>query len=314
MHRHKDPYSLAPAHKGASVAMGNFDGVHRGHRTVIDLALAHGGGAPLGIVTFEPHPRSFFAAGAPPFRLMNADTRAHRLEKIGVQELYEIPFDATLSSLSAEEFVDRVLVEALGIAHVVVGADFCFGKGRSGTAQMLAEMGAARGFGVTIAPLVTEDAQAISSTAIRKALTDGRPEDAAAMLGHWHRIDGPVIHGAKRGRDLGFPTANLAVEDLHLPRFGVYAVLFDVLDGPHKGSYQGAASIGSRPMFGENRPNLETYVLDFKGDLYGAEVSVALVSFERPEMKFDSLDALVAQMKRDVDACRTSLAPHFGRP
>jgi riboflavin kinase/FMN adenylyltransferase len=147
----------------------------------------------------------------------------------------------------------------------------------------------------------------VSSTAIRAALTDGRPRDAAAMLGHWHRIEGPVIRGDQRGRDLGYPTANMSISGLHPPRFGVYAVQVDVLTGTHRGTYNGAASIGVRPMFGVNTPNCETYIFDFKGDLYGAELSVALVDYLRPELKFDGLDALIVQMGKDCDRAREIL-------
>jgi len=156
--------------------------------------------------------------------------------------------------------------------------------------------------------LVTEGGAEISSTNIRQALAEGRPRDAAAMLGHWHRIEGEVLHGEKRGRDLGYPTANMSVEGLHLPRLGVYAVLVDVLTGPHKGSYHGAASLGVRPMFGVNTPNLESFLFDFKGDLYGQHLSVALVDYLRPEMKFDGLPALIAQMDQDCERARTLLA------
>jgi riboflavin kinase/FMN adenylyltransferase len=148
----------------------------------------------------------------------------------------------------------------------------------------------------------------ISSTSIRHALTEGRPRDAAAMLGHWHRIEGEVIHGEKRGRELGYPTANMALDGLHLPRFGVYAVLVDILTGPQQGSYHGAASLGVRPMFGENRPNLETFLFDFKGDLYGQHLSVALVDFLRPELKFDGLPALITQMDADCATARDILS------
>ncbi len=306
MHRHIAPFQLDDVHRGASVALGNFDGVHLGHQAVIDAARLPD--APLGIVTFEPHPRSYFAPDAPPFRLMNAEARANRLAKLGVEELYELSFDAALAGLSAEAFVAEVLVGLLGIKHLVVGADFRFGKGRAGDAELLQTLGARYGFGVTITPLLAEGADAVSSTAIRTALTEGRPRDAARMLGHWHRIEGPVEHGEKRGRELGYPTANLAMEGLHLPRFGVYAVLFDVLDGPHRGQYHGAASLGVRPMFGVNTPNLETFVLDFSGDLYGADVSVALIEFLRLEENFDGLDTLIAQMEQDVTRCREVLA------
>ncbi len=274
---------LEAADRGASVAMGNFDGIHLGHRAVIGLAAAEP--APLGVITFEPHPRQFFAPKAPPFRLMNAEARAHRLEKIGVTRVYELPFDATLAAMPPQTFATEVLSRGLGVSHVVVGADFCFGKNRAGTAADLAAFGQTLGFGVTVAELIADAGTEISSTNIRAALTEGRPRDAARMLGHWHRIEGEVIHGEKRGRELGFPTANMALAGLHLPRFGVYAVKVDVLTGPHQGSYWGAASLGVRPMFGVNTPNLETYLLDFAGDLYGAHISVALVDYLRPEVE-----------------------------
>jgi riboflavin kinase / FMN adenylyltransferase len=289
--------------RGASVALGNFDGVHLGHKSVIDLARTD---APLGVVTFEPHPREFFRPGAP-FRLMNAEARANRLAALGVQHLYELPFDATLAGLSPQAFVTQVLADGLGVSHVVVGADFCFGKGRTGTAADLQTLGNTAGFRTTIAPLIHAEGAEISSTAIRTALSEGRPRDAKAMLGHWHRIEGPVIHGEKRGRELGYPTANMSVAGLHLPRMGVYAVLVDVLTGPHKGRYMGAASLGIRPMFGENRPNLETYLMDFKGDLYDQHLSIAFVDYLRPEMKFDGLPALITQMAADTDRARSIL-------
>ncbi|MFN6977554.1 MAG: bifunctional riboflavin kinase/FAD synthetase [Gemmobacter sp.] len=305
MHVHRT-WPVPPDYRGASVAMGNFDGVHRGHRAVIDLARRPD--APLGIVTFEPHPRAFFAPDAPPFRLMNRGARAHRLEKLGVEQLYELPFDAALAALAPEDFARRVLAEGLGVRHIVVGADFCFGKGRAGTAGDLGRFGAAMGFGVTVADLVSVDGVEVSSTAIRRALAEGRPREAAAMLGHWHRIEGPVIHGEKRGRTLGFPTANMDLTGLHLPRFGVYAVSVDVLDGPHRGSWGGAASLGVRPMFGVNTPNLETFLFDFDGDLYGATLSVALVEFLRPEVAYAGVPALVAQMEADCAQARAILA------
>lgn len=294
--------------RGASVAIGNFDGVHIGHRSVIDLARKGAPDAPLGVLTFEPHPRVFFAPDAPPFRLMNPAARAHRLEKLGVARLYELPFNAELAGLSPEAFAREVLCEGLGVSHVVIGADFCFGKGRAGTAQDLASFGKDMGFDVTVAPLLERSEATVSSTAIRAALSDGRPRDAAAMLGHWHRIEGPVIGGEQRGRKLGYPTANMSIDGLHPPAFGVYAVLVDVLEGPHQGSYHGVASLGVRPMFGENVPNIETYVFDFSGDLYGTPLSVGLVEYLRGEEKFDSLEALIAQMDKDSARAREILA------
>ncbi|MCL1628773.1 MULTISPECIES: bifunctional riboflavin kinase/FAD synthetase [Roseinatronobacter] len=283
--------------RGASVAMGNFDGLHLGHRAVIDLARRTA--VPLGVVTFEPHPRQFFTPEAPPFRLMNAQARAHRLDILGVERLYELPFDAKLSELTARDFAVQVLHDGLGIRHVVIGADFCFGKGRAGTATDLQALGAELGFDVTVAQLVAHDGEVFSSTAIRAALTEGDPRHAARMLGHWHRIEGPVLHGEKRGRALGYPTANMSIEGLHPPRFGVYAVLVDVLDGPHAGRHHGVASMGVRPMFGVNTPNLETFLFDFKGDLYGARLSVALVDHLRDEVAFEGVDKLITQMDKD---------------
>ncbi|MGR3760863.1 bifunctional riboflavin kinase/FAD synthetase [Roseobacteraceae bacterium NS-SX3] len=302
-------YQYAEAQdRGASVAIGNFDGVHRGHQSVIGLARKAAPDAPLGVLTFEPHPREFFAPGAPPFRLMSADARASRLEKLGVERLYQINFNAALAGLAPEEFARKVLADGLGLAHVVVGADFCFGRGRTGNARDLVRFGEEMGFGVTVAPLMEYSEHTVSSTAIRQALSDGRPRDAAAMLGHWHRIEGKVIGGEQRGRELGFPTANMSIDGLHPPKFGVYAVLVDVLDGPHKGSYWGAASVGVRPMFDGEHPNIETFLFDFSGDLYGATLSVGLVEYLRPEMKFDGLDGLIAQMDADCAQARDILA------
>lgn len=305
----RDAQFIDPSDRGAAAAIGNFDGVHLGHQSVLDIArsIAESTDTPLGVMTFEPHPRAFFAPKSTPFRLMNATARANRLEKLGVRKLYELPFNKGLAALSAQEFASQIIAENLGLTHVIVGEDFCFGKGRSGTAADLTAFGERYGFGVTIAPMLDLGAGEVSSTAIRAALTDGRPRDAARMLGHFHRIDGPVIRGDQRGRDLGYPTANMSIAGLHPPKFGVYAVEVDVRDGPHKGSYQGAASIGTRPMFGENVPNCETFIFDFKGDLYGTEISVALVDYLRGEEKFDSLEALITQMNADCARARAIL-------
>ena len=296
--------------RGASAAIGNFDGVHLGHQAVIDIARTEGAriNAPLGVLTFEPHPREYFAPDAPPFRLMGRAARASRLQKLGVQRLYEMNFNAALSALSPQEFARDIIADGLGLRHVVVGADFCFGKGRAGNAEMLTQFGAQLGFGVTVTPLLKATTGQVSSTAIRNALTEGRTRDAAAMLGHWHRIEGIIISGEQRGRGLGYPTANMSIDGLHPPRFGVYAVRVDVLNGPHAGQYTGAASLGVRPMFNGERPNLETFLFDFSGDLYGAEMSVALVEFLRPEETFDSLESFIAQMDADCVRARAILA------
>ena len=304
----RDYHYVDPDDRGASAAIGNFDGVHLGHQSVIDLARTASPQAPLGVLTFEPHPRAFFAPDAPPFRLMSREARASRLEKLGVAYLFELNFNASLAALTPEEFARRVIAEGFGLSHVIVGADFCFGKGRSGTADDLVRFGREMGFGVTVAPLLAHSDTTVSSTAIRQALSNGQPREAAKMLGHWHRIEGPVIGGEQRGRELGYPTANMSIEGLHPPAFGVYAVLVDVLSGPHKGSYHGVASMGVRPMFGENTPNLETFIFDFSGDLYGTPLSVALIEHLRPEEKFDGLDALIRQMDADSQRAREILA------
>jgi len=306
----RDFQYVTEADRGASAAIGNFDGVHLGHRSVIDIARAAGAkiNAPLGILTFEPHPREYFAPDAPPFRLMGPEARAHRLEKLGVERLYEINFNAALSALTPGEFARNVISDGLGLRHVVVGADFCFGKGRAGNAADLEAFGAEMGFGVTIARLLEGDTGQVSSTAIRRALTEGEPRSAADMLGHWHRIEGPVIGGEQRGRELGYPTANMSIGGLHPPKFGVYAVLVDVLEGPHKGTYHGAASLGVRPMFNGEVANLETFIFDFSGDLYGTDLSIGLVEYLRPEETFDSLEAFIAQMDTDCLRARQILA------
>jgi riboflavin kinase/FMN adenylyltransferase len=299
------------ADRSASVAIGNFDGVHLGHQAVIDIARHHAKrlSAPLGVLTFEPHPREYFAPDAPPFRLMNAEAKSHRLERLGIDILYELSFNAALSSLSPQAFAREVIVDGLGLSHVVIGRDFRFGKDRTGTATDLEIMGAEMGFEVTVTELIETNGIEVSSTRIREALSDGRPRDAAAMLGHMHRIEGPVERGDQRGRLLGYPTANMSISGLHPPCFGVYAVEVRVLTGDHTGDHHGVASLGVRPMFGKNLPNLETFLFDFSGDLYGTHLSVALVEFLRPELKFDSVDELVRRMDEDSMRAREILAP-----
>lgn len=303
----RDYQFVAPEHRGASAAIGNFDGVHLGHQAVIDLARQAAPDAPLGVLTFEPHPRQYFAPDAPAFRLMSSEARASRLAKLGVERLYQLNFNMALAALSPREFAQNVLTEGLGLCHVVVGADFCFGKGRAGSVSDLRALGSEFGFGVTVAELLETGGVEVSSTAIRTALTEGRPRDAAAQLGHWHRIEGPVIGGEQRGRELGYPTANMSIDGLHPPKFGVYAVLVDIADGPHRGTYHGAASVGVRPMFDGQVPNIETFLFDFTGDLYGTTLSVALVDYLRPELKFDSLQALIDQMDADCTQARAIL-------
>lgn len=295
--------------RGAVAAIGNFDGVHLGHQSVLDIARAEAEriGAPLGVVTFEPHPREFFSPGSEDFRLTSSASRAHRLDKLGVDILYELSFTPTLAGLLPQEFAQKVLHDGLGLKQVVVGQDFHFGKGRAGNIDSLREFGAPLGMDVSVAPLKDLGDIEISSTAIREALHNGAPKRAAAMLGHWHHIEGTVVRGDQRGRDLGFPTANMWLQGLLKPKFGIYAALVDVLTGPHAGRYHGAASLGLRPTFGGTEPNLETFIFDFRGDLYGSQISVGLVEYLRPEEKFDSLEGLIKQMDADCDRARQIL-------
>ena len=295
--------------KGAVVAIGNFDGVHLGHLSILDrvAAEAKGTGAPVGVVTFEPHPRQFFQPEAPPFRLMTRESRIRRLESVGVQVVFELSFDGNLSSVTAREFARRILSGELGVSHVVVGEDFRFGKNRGGNAADLARFGDEDGFSVSVSPLVADGGFEFSSTAIRKALSNGQVEQATQMLGHHHRIEGRVEGGNRRGRDLGFPTANLSLVGNFVPAHGVYAVRVDVIGNTNVKTYDGVASIGVRPTFGQNPANLEVHLFEFDGNLYGNLISVALVSFLRPELRFDNVDALVQAMRTDCNRSRDIL-------
>ncbi len=297
--------------RGAVVAIGNFDGVHRGHQAVIGTArdLAREMGAPLAVMVFEPHPRQFFAPDAPFFRLSSFRAKVALLADQGVDIVYALPFDAHMAALTAPEFVTEVLIEGLGAIHVAVGYDFCFGKGRAGDITLLRYMGDMEGFGVSVisAQGDGEGAAAYSSTRIRDALTEGRVEDAAHMLGRPWFIEGRVLDGDKRGRTIGFPTANVALDGVVTPKLGVYAVEIEIEDGDHKGTYKGVANLGKRPTFNKKDVLLEVNLFDFAGDIYGAHLRVSLVGFIRPEQKFDGLDALKAQIAADADAARKIL-------
>ncbi|MEM7236926.1 MAG: bifunctional riboflavin kinase/FAD synthetase [Pseudomonadota bacterium] len=293
--------------RGATVALGNFDGVHRGHQALIAAARSEAPDAPLGVISFSPHPRRFFQPDAPPFLLTTQAEKIRRLRRAGVDHLYDVPFDARLSAMSPDAFIEGVLCSGLGVSHLVVGEDFRFGKARAGDAGYLRQRGEDLGFGVTIHQLIAGDAGEYGSTAIRVLIAEGRCEDAAAQLGCWHCISGPVIQGDQRGRDLGYPTANIAFNEQMAPAYGVYAAMITVHDGPHAGDYPGVASIGERPTFGINAPNFEVHLFEFSGDLYGAEISAALVSRLRGEEKFTSVQALIAQMDADSALARERL-------
>lgn len=298
--------AITAADRGASIAIGNFDGVHRGHQAVLDLSRR--ADAPLAVMTFEPHPRELFAPQAPAFRLMGLEARADRLADFGVEKLFLVPFDREFSAITAEGFCADVLAGRMGARQVVVGADFRFGAKRAGDIAFLQDAGERLGFDVVIADLVAEAGDEVSSTAIRTALSEGRVRDAHAMLGHLHRIEGVVEQGDQRGRDLGLPTANLSMDGLLIPRFGVYAVRVTIKDGPHAGEYNGVSSLGVRPTFGVNKPNFETFIFDFKGDIYGARISVGLVEYLRPEEKYDDLNALIDQMNLDMANAKSVLS------
>lgn len=301
---------LGAEQRGASAALGNFDGVHLGHQALIAEAARAGQPleAPLGAITFEPHPRRFFQPDAPPFRLTTAAEKARLLAGLGLRRLYELTFDQALAAMEPEDFADQVLARGLGLRHLIVGENFRFGRARRGDARLLRNMAGALGFSVSIAHLVEGPQGRYSSTAVRVQIEQGQCEEAARQLGRWHAVRGAVLTGDRRGRALGFPTANLAFGEQMVPRHGIYAARAEILDGPHAGVRDGVASIGVRPTFGENAANFEVHLFDFDGDLYGAEISCGLVSFLRPEARFDSAEALVAQMRLDAELARHRLA------
>ena len=300
---------LDASDRGASAAIGNFDGVHLGHQALIESARGHAAtDKPLGVITFEPHPRRFFQPDSAPFRLTRAAEKARILQQLGVQRLFKLNFDAAMAGMPAEDFVANVLKRDLNLSHIVTGADFRFGKGRTGDTDLLRKMGARMGFGVTVHDLIGDETGDFASSALRTLIKEGRCEDAARQLGRWHTVRGPVVKGDQRGRDLGYPTANLLFDDCLIPRYGIYATWVDVLDGPLSGRYPGVASIGERPTFGINAPNFEVHLFDFSGDLYGTQISVSLVKYLRGEEKFDSVEDLITQMDADSADARRVLA------
>ena len=298
--------------QGAVLAIGNFDGVHIGHQQVIGdaRALAEAKNAPLGVMLFDPHPQQFFAPDAPPFRLTRLVTRAALLADLGVDFTLALPFDAAMAACEAEDFITDILVGKLNVSAVCVGYDFCFGKGRKGNFAMLRDVGGEMGFETfaTEAVLQPDSTNPFSSSAIRNFLRDGEPEKAAALMGHAFAIEAEVQTGDRRGHTIGFATANMPLDDYVLPKFGVYAVRADVLDGDFAGqALRGVANLGLRPTVGTDKPRLESHFFDFDGDLYGANLRVSLLHFIRPEQKFDGLDALKAQIAKDSDKAREML-------
>ncbi|MEM6899474.1 MAG: riboflavin biosynthesis protein RibF [Pseudomonadota bacterium] len=298
-----DYRDLPKATAGMAVALGNFDGIHAGHRAVIDAARASG--HRLAVATFEPPPRALFRPDDPPFRIFSPERRNAALLGLGAEAVFELPFNKDMASMTDEAFARNVLHEGLKAAHVAVGFDFRFGRGRMGDAPRLASLGRAMGFGVTIVEKIEALGDKASSTAMRQALRAGMPEKVAELLGHAWIVDGVVEHGEKRGRTIGFPTANLHLGDLIHPRHGVYAVRVRL---PGEDDWRDAvANFGRTPTTGIRDPLLETVVLDWEGDLYGKRIEVAFVAFLRPEEKYDSMDLMIEQMHRDVENARAAL-------
>jgi riboflavin kinase/FMN adenylyltransferase len=291
--------------RGATVALGNFDGVHRGHAQVIRAAHAARPKVPLAVLTFEPHPREHFRPDDPPFRLTLSAERADELAALDVTILYELAFDHAFSLMSAEAFVAEVLHEGLGARHLVCGPDFAFGHRRGGDTAFLARWAEELGMGLTLVPLLSDVAGPISATRIRRLLQDGYPERAAVELGRPWTIRGEVARGDARGRTIGFPTANIALGRHLEPARGVYAVTVRLPDGRW---HRGVANIGRRPTVQEGpESRLEVNIFDFDADLYGAELTVALHAYIRPELKFPGLDALKAQIAADAVGARQIL-------
>ncbi len=292
--------------RGATVALGNFDGVHRGHAEVIKAAHAARPKVPLAVLTFEPHPREHFRLDDPPFRLTLSAERAEALAALGVTLIYELRFDHEFSLMPAEGFVGDVLHQGLGARHLVCGPDFAFGRRRGGGTDFLAQRAEALGMGLTLVPLLADGAGPISATRIRRVLQDGYPERATADLGRPWTIRGVVAHGDARGRTIGFPTANIALGRHLEPARGVYAVTVRLPDGKW---LRGVANIGRRPTVNEGpESRLEVNIFDFDADIYGAELSVALHAYIREERRFAGLDALKAQIAADAAEARRLLA------
>lgn len=294
---------------GCVVAIGNFDGVHRGHQAVLDraLELARRDGRPAIVLTFEPHPRSLFRPDQPVERLTDAAGKAEILRMMGFDAVVEKPFTADFAGRSAEDFVAHILVGKLHADRVVTGYDFHFGKGRGGTPEFLEKAGETAGFSVSLVDVFTDEGgNLVSSTRVRNLLCEGDVAAAAGLLGYRYRVRGEVIHGKKLGRTLGFPTANMALDNHTSLKHGIYAVRFRRADGS---LHDGVASFGRRPTVdSDGTPLLETFLFDFSGDLYGEVAAVSFFGFLRGEVKFDGLDPLIDQMKRDEEEARALLA------
>jgi len=298
---------IPAAAQGAVIVIGNFDGVHRGHRTLIDLARAKAKelNAPVGVLTFEPHPRALFRPDDPVFRLTPEAIKERQLEQAGVDILYSLKFDWDFASLSPQQFIDDVLRAGLNPAHIIVGQDFCFGQLRKGTTQTLID----QGLPVTaIDKVVDEDGDDVSSSAIRQELRFGNIEAANALLGWDWEMEGVVVQGDQRGRTIGFPTANVHLGDTLHPAYGIYATYVKIVeDGPDAPWLPAATNIGIRPMFELQVGQIESYIFDFNRDIYGKTLRIKPVKRLRGEAKFESLEALIAQIEQDCVEARKIL-------
>ena len=295
--------------RGAAVALGNFDGVHRGHRQVIAEAAKAAGAlkAPLGVIRFNPHPAALLRPDEAPYLLMTTDQQARALEALGVDLLYDLPFDQ-ISQLSDEDFARDVLAAGLGVRHVAAGFDIRFGQGRSGDGESLQRLGERYGFSVSIAPRVAEDGAKVSSSAAREAVRAGEVDKAAKILDRPFAIEGVVVEGQHLGRKLGYPTANVFLGDYVRPRLGSYATRTRLADGR---VVPGVANIGENPTTGLVDARLEVWLFDFDEDLYGQTIETELVAFIRPEARFTSLDDLIRQIGDDAAKARAILTPEF---
>ena len=297
--------------RGAALAIGNFDGVHRGHQALLARAreraaasTRHGASHLAGAIVFEPHPREFFHPDRPHFRLTTLPQKLALFERYGLDMAVVLPFDQKLAALSADDFIETVLVAGLGVRHVVVGYDFFFGKARCGNAEHMRRAAAEMGFGVSVVAPVAEGGEVFSSSAIRAEIAQGDVKGAAEMLGHWWPVRGTVVGGAKRGTGMGFPTANIVLPRTTPLAHGIYAVFIDV----HGKTHKGAAYLGTRPTFDSGPPVLEIFLFDFDGDLYGREIEVSFVDFIRGDGRFEGMDALKKQMDEDCAKARAVLA------
>lgn len=303
-----DGGSAVPAPlRGGIVALGNFDGFHLGHQAVVGRAIerARAEGRPAIVATFDPHPKRYFRPNSDHFRLTSLDQRAALFAAAGADAMLVFPFDAALAALGARAFAEDRLLAAIGAGGVATGSDFTFGKGREGDVVMLAALGSELGFSADVVPPVTLAGETVSSSRIREHLREGRPRDAARLLTRAFAIRGEVIGGDRRGRELGYPTANMQLANYLRPAYGIYAVRATLPDGR---MLNGVANLGIRPSFDPPVELLESYFFDFAGDLYGQQFDVALIDYLRPEAKFTDMDALIAQMDRDCEAARIALS------